>query len=649
MSRASSSGDQRALVIVNVGSPDKIARSVADILGRPWRTAFSLSGVRYQEESVIGFQAGHVRSGLHDRDRSQMMVVNTHCIDNGSQADPELTDVCDYEFLYFENSFVRRDLARFLTHILGETTFHEDLMRKERSFFLSTTFPDVRTGLPNLNILTVGADVIELRVDLLKEIRSDGSISPVPSLKYVGEQVMILRQRSELPIIYTTRCTNENGKFPMEDPSLYYEYLMRAIQWGVEYIDVELWLPEEIRGKIATRKGSSKIISAFHDFSGNWKWTSEDALHIFRNSVQYADIVKMYAMVQSAAENYELEYFRTRIKSEYPHPPLTAVNMAQVGQLSRALNIVFSPITHPLLPTIAAPGQLSVAEINQALHALGQLEKRDFYAIGSANSVPQSTFFEKCFNELSLPYHFSCVGRDANGSVENYLKQANFGGAYANPPLTAAELQFPSLTDAGQRIGLIDTIMVRKEGVTRRIIGENVTWKGIRATLTREFVPSAYEDRAALILASSEADAAPIIFALRSLHVGAIYTVGFRATGPLSANLEPFTSIDSMRMGGPPFVIISALPPEKSILVHPLLRHYSTHGKPSGYNGGKVFLDLANGPRKADTMGVASTSGWMGYSVADVNAWTKVETLRLLIGQNVPYEFVRMTSGRSLY
>lgn len=648
MSRASA-GDQRALVIISTGSPDKIARSVADTLGRQWRTAYSLTGVRYREESVIGIQAGHVRSELHERDRTQMIVVNTYCVDKGSQVDPELTDACDYEFLYYENSFVRRDLTRFLTHILGETTFHEDLMKKERSFFLSTTFPDVRTGLPDLNILTVGADVVELRVDLLKEILSDGSVNPVPSLKYVGEQVMILRQRSELPIIYTTRCTNENGKFPMDDPNLYYEYLMRAIQWGVEYIDIELWLPEEIRRKIAANKGSSKILSAFHDFSGNWKWTSENAMHVFRKSVQYADIVKMYAMVQSAAENYELEYFRSRVKSEYPHPPLTAVNMAQVGQLSRALNIVFSPITHPLLPTIAAPGQLSVAEINQALHALGHLEKRDFYAIGSANSLQQSLFFEKCFNELSLPHRFSYVNRDANGWIEKYISQVNFGGAYANPPLAALESQIPSLTDAAQRIGLVDTVMVRKEAGTRRIVGENVTWKGIRATLTREFVPSAYEDRAALILSNSEAEAAPAIFALRSLNVGAIYTVGFKASGPLSSNLEPFTSIDSMKKGGPPFVIISALPPEKTILVHPLLRHYSTHGKPSGYSGGRVFLDLANGPRKGDPLSVASTSGWMGYHVADVHAWTIVETLRLLIGQNVPYDFVRMTSGRSLY
>jgi 3-dehydroquinate dehydratase I len=360
----------------------------------------------------------------------------------------------------------------------------------------------------------------------------------------------------------------------------------------------------------------------------------------------------MIAMINTMDQNYQLEYFRSTIRTNFPHPPhppLSAVNMGQMGQLSRALNTVFSPITHPLLPRIAAPGQLSAAEINGALHIMGQLPKRDIYAIGNFRSTPQSLFFEKCINELGLPHQFACVDRGPKGSAEPFVKQPNFGGAYLNPPLLSSTPYIPSVSDAAKAIGQIDTIVVRDENGQHSFVGENAGWRGIRATLTRDFVPSAYLGRAAIVLSSSEADASAAIFALRSLKVGIIYTVGFKAQGPLAPGLEPFTSVESIKWVEQPFVIISALPAEKSLLVQPLLRHYSANGRTSPRSRGKVFLDFADGSRKGEPLPAATTGGWTAYGISDVNAWTTVETLRLLVGQNVPYDFVRLASGRQMF
>jgi 3-dehydroquinate dehydratase-1 len=436
----------------------------------------------------------------------------------------------------------------------------------------------------------------------------------------------------------------------MDDPNLFYKYLRRAIKWGVEYIDVELWLPESIRKSLAEQRGHSTIMSAFHDFSGNWKWTGQEALELFKEGSKYADIVKMIAMVNSVEENYELEYFRSIIKAQYSHPLLSAVNMGQVGQLSRALNTVFSPITHPLLPIIAAPGQLTAAEINRAMHIMGHLPKRDMYAIGSFRATPQSMFIGKCFNELGLPHNFTCVDRSLKGSIESLITKSDFGGAYVNPPLPSSLSCIPTVSDAAHAIGLVDTITVVGPEERPSLVGENASWKGIRATLTREYVPSAYAGRTAIVVASSESDAAAAVFALRSLGIGSIHTVGFRAAGPLAPGLEPLTSLQSVKLVEQPFVIVSALPAEKSLLVQPLLRHYRSNGRSSPRaTRGKVFLDLTNGPRKGDPVAVATMAGWTSYGAADVDAWTTVETLRLLVGQNVPFDFVRMASGGGLY
>ena len=48
-------------------------------------------------------------------------------------------------------------------------------------------------------------------------------------------------------------------------------------------------------------------------------------------------------------------------------------------------------------------------------------------------------------------------------------------------------------------------------------------------------------------------------------------------------------------------------------------------------------------------LGIAVATGWTTYDIADIAAWTTVERLNLLVGQNVPYDFVRMASGRGLF
>jgi 3-dehydroquinate dehydratase-1 len=652
-------GDSRIVVIIYGQGQEKIVEVFAEVLGKPYRLASRFSSVGFDDHgTVIGIASGDAKVDILSRNRELVVAINAHSVALGMPPDLDLSSNSDYEFLYTERPLSRRDLSRFIAFTLGQISPHEALIAKPRTYFISTTFPDVRTALSNLDILSVGSDAVEIRVDLLREPLSDGTFGAVPSLSYVGEQVMLLRQRTELPIIFTTRCTRENGRFPMENPDLYYQYLYRAIQWGCEYVDVEIWLPEHIRRRLYEQRGNSRIISAFHDFSGNFKWPSPQAQEIFQESRKYGDIVKMITIISNVSENYELEYFRSQIKANNPNgPPLSAVNMGQLGQMSRAFNTVFSPITHPLLPIVAAPGQLSAAEINKALSTMGQLPKKNIYAIGSFRATPQAAFFEKCFNELGLPHNFATIDRATKGSIESFCLQPGFGGAYLSPPLPANQPYIPILSDAAKTIDAIDTIVVRGDGAATTFMGDNAMWKGIRATLTRDFAPSAYKDRSAIILSASGEDAASAIFALKSLNVGKIYTVGFKARGPLAVDVEPFTSIESVQRVNHPFAIISALPPMKSHLVQPLLRHFSSNSgrsTPGGHTSrsggtGKVFVDLANGPRSTDPLSVAEKNGWTSYGVADASAFTTVETLRLLVGQNVPYSFVRLASGRGIY
>ena len=715
-------GDPRIVAIVFGHGQASIVPVFAEVLGKPFCTRPSFGSITAEDhDRVIGICAEGAMADVSLRDSGLVVAINAHCVTESKHADEMLSDACDYEFLYTDSSFFRRDLARFISFTLGQTNHHQTLMAKPRTYFISTTFPDVRVALPNIDILTVGSDAVEIRADLLKEPLGDGTFAAVPSLSHVGEQVMTLRQRTELPIIFTVRCQRENGRFPVDNPELPFKYLSKAIQWGVEYIDVELWLPEPIRKRLYEQRGNSRIMSAYHDFGGTFKWSTAEAQHIYAESKRYADIVKMIGTTVDRNENFELEYFRSKVRSEYPDgPPLSAVNMGEAGQFSRTQNHVFSPITHPLLPVIAAPGQMSAAETNAALSMLGQLPKKIIYGIASSSSrtgTPQAPFYVKCFNELGLPHQFAVVEQQPAGPnrVESWCNQKNFGGAYLHPPLPYTSLLSkrglfaslgdgtgPILTDAARAIGIIDTIVVQPPVSTphsaedsvpsspyhrpndsggsgclapnTQLIFDNATWRGILSTLTRDLAPSAYLGRTAVVLASSSDDAASTLFALASLGIGKVYTVGFKTPPALAGNLriEPFNSLESLQRAreagvhddsASPFVFVSALAPDKENLVRLLLRVFSSNTARSNAtstaaassSGRKVFLDLAadyggsstNLQRMGSLAAVAEQSGFAVLGSSDVNAFTTVETLRLLVGQNVPYSFVRLAGGRS--
>jgi 3-dehydroquinate dehydratase-1 len=364
---------------------------------------------------------------------------------------------------------------------------------------------------------------------------------------------------------------------------------------------------------------------------------------------------------------------------------------------------------------------MSAAEINNALSLLGQLPKKSIYGIHSITSsriaTPQAPFYEKCFNELGLPHHFAVVERQPNnpGCMEAWCNQKTFGGAYITPPLSHSSLtrhssffaslsggSGPILSEAAKAIGMVDTIVVKGNPPSRttsaptsipssprphhadpfnhfhptsggglptdaQLVLDNATWRGVLCTLTKDLAPSAYYGRSAIVIANSVDDAASAVFALKALKVGKIYTGGFRTPESLTRDgllIEPFQSLEGLeraRMvgdeGGAPFLIVSALGPDKGNLVGLLLKMFGT--APREGNGAacnttkKVFLDLAGGGRgsrsEMDPAAVASQMGWTAYGAADVAAFTTVETLRRLVGQNVPYSFVRLASGRGMY
>jgi 3-dehydroquinate dehydratase type I len=147
-------------------------------------------------------------------------------------------------------------------------------------FLIPLTFPDVTQTGSNLERISYGGDVWELRVDLLRP----NEWTKLPSKDYVLSQLDWLRRGSDLPIIFTIRTVSQGGKFPDDAAPEALELMFLAAQHGCEYIDVEFPWPESLKQEIVKHKGASKLIASVHDWTGDIRWSDSLFEHYIKQN-----------------------------------------------------------------------------------------------------------------------------------------------------------------------------------------------------------------------------------------------------------------------------------------------------------------------------------------------------------------------------
>ncbi|TFY79059.1 hypothetical protein EWM64_g4952, partial [Hericium alpestre] len=422
----------------------------------------------------------------------------------------------------------RDEIDRFFGHITGQRpNLSPNLVDGKRSFFLSLTFPDINPALQQIDELAVGVDALELRVDLLRAPQQFNSIAPVtPPRAYVAEQIAALRRKTSIPIVFTVRTVSQGGSFPDKAVNEAFDLFDLALRVGVEYVDVELTWPEKKIADLVKRKGHSQIIASYHDWTGGFDWSSKRAKETYGLAAAFGDIVKLVGSASDLQDNLDLQGFRDRITVGRGAKPLIAINMGTAGQLSRILNPTFTPVTHPLLPVPAAPGQLSLVQIHQALNLIGQLPAKKFYLFGNPIQHSQSpTLHNTAFAALGLPHTYALLETDdvaEDGQVLFVMTSPDFGGASVTIPFKRNIMPYlDELSPAADAIGAVNTVIpkTRADG-SQFLYGDNTDWQGIVACV-RARLPASAIDAALVIGAGGTARAA--IFALHKLGARRIY------------------------------------------------------------------------------------------------------------------------------
>nr|PKY85947.1 type I 3-dehydroquinate dehydratase [Actinomyces naeslundii] len=245
--------------------------------------------------------------------------------------------------------------------------------------------------------VVAGADVLELRVDLLEEAGALAAPDPLDvataaaqvleCLRGLGEAIAADGADAGAPVLLTCRTTAEGGRAQLDDAS--YGALLRSVldgltDWAPERrpaaIDVEVQrgcLPqvcEQAHGL------GIDVVASFHDFETT---PADEVLEevLARMAREGADLAKIAVWPTSAQDVARLLGVCARATADAGERsglgvPVAAMSMGALGAVSRVAPAFGSALTFAVVPDeqgqalASAPGQLPLQDVRRCLELL---------------------------------------------------------------------------------------------------------------------------------------------------------------------------------------------------------------------------------------------------------------------------------------
>lgn len=214
----------------------------------------------------------------------------------------------------------------------------------------------------------VGADLIELRADLAKEVRGDDGWRQY--LAAAGEAA------GDVPLIFTVRTSGEGGQFPSSGEAYAQLVRLAAEDPAVSLVDIELSSPEaaELIRFLAER--GKRVILSRHSFAETPAFGEILATYLAMDRAG-GDILKCAFMPKTEADAGRVLAAAAAAQRE-TGKPVIAISMGEMGRITRvAGEAVHAAVTFGCLPGEAsAPGQLTVSELKEELTRIHERRAR---------------------------------------------------------------------------------------------------------------------------------------------------------------------------------------------------------------------------------------------------------------------------------
>lgn len=226
--------------------------------------------------------------------------------------------------------------------------------RRERQLVIATALTD---GAPSGQARQArlaqqqGAGALELRADLLADPAQ------------VCAALTAVRAASSLPLLLTYRSTTEGGKGAGHGQG-YEDYLASLLQLrpAVAAVDIEMACPASKALVAEAKAGGYDVVGSCHDFTATPS-AAQIAEKLAQITAAGADITKVAYMPRTAQDVAALRHAAHDFAGAYPHQPLIAISMGQLGAPSRTdlVNcLTFATIADG---AASAPGQATIAYV----------------------------------------------------------------------------------------------------------------------------------------------------------------------------------------------------------------------------------------------------------------------------------------------
>ena len=196
-----------------------------------------------------------------------------------------------------------------------------------------------------------GAGAAELRADLLADPAQ------------VRAALTAVRAASSLPLLLTYRSATEGGKGAGHGQG-YEDYLASLLQLRlpVAAVDIEMACPASKALVAEAKAGGYDVVGSCHDFTATPS-AAQIAEKLAQITAAGADITKVAYMPRTAQDVAALRHAAHDFAGAYPHQPLIAISMGQLGAPSRTdlVNcLTFATIADG---AASAPGQATIAYV----------------------------------------------------------------------------------------------------------------------------------------------------------------------------------------------------------------------------------------------------------------------------------------------
>ena len=246
--------------------------------------------------------------------------------------------------------------------------------------------------------IDAGADVLELRVDLLEEAGALAAPAPLDAATAAAQVLECLRGLREAidttdgadagsPVLLTCRTAAEGGRAQLDDAA--YGSLLRSVLDGLAD-----WVPERRPAAIdvEVQRGclpqvctqahalSIDVVASFHDFEAT---PADEALEevLARMAREGADLAKIAVWPTSADDVARLLGVCARATAGAGERsglgvPVAAMSMGALGVVSRVAPAFGSALTFAVVPDeqgeaqASAPGQMPIQDVRRCLELL---------------------------------------------------------------------------------------------------------------------------------------------------------------------------------------------------------------------------------------------------------------------------------------